>query len=210
MRHGLPVCEKDPKVWPWQEALGEAQLSPLASAAFGRSMSLTACKLATDLGFVAAEPSSAAGEARSLAKLALPLSIANLVGFLIGTVTLGWALRLCRVMCALVCYLTRRSSPTASKAAALFDGVCCSIVGRLGEFELSAVVLGTSLFNVTGLSVLVGFTSALETVCGQAFGAGNHRLLGVAYQRALVLTTLLFCLIASAWTQIDRILLLLK
>ena len=42
-----------------------------------------------------------------------------------------------------------------------------AFVGHLGKHELSAAVLGTSLFNVTGLSILIGLCSAMETLCGQ-------------------------------------------
>jgi MATE family multidrug resistance protein len=44
--------------------------------------------------------------------------------------------------------------------------LCCSVAGRLGQFELSTIILGTSVFNVTGLSVLIGFSSAMETLSG--------------------------------------------
>jgi len=42
-----------------------------------------------------------------------------------------------------------------------------AFIGHLGKHELSAAVLGTSLFNVTGLSILIGLCSAMETLCGQ-------------------------------------------
>lgn len=42
-----------------------------------------------------------------------------------------------------------------------------AFVGHIGKHELSAAVLGTSLFNVTGLSILIGLCSAMETLCGQ-------------------------------------------
>ncbi|PSC71531.1 MATE efflux family [Micractinium conductrix] len=84
------------------------------------------------------------------------------------------------------------------------------VTGRLGQFELSSAVLGTSIFNVTGLSVLMGFTAAMETFCGQAYGARNFRLVGIVYQRALLLTTLVTAVMALAWTQAEPLLLLLR
>ena len=44
--------------------------------------------------------------------------------------------------------------------------VVIAATGHLGEEPLSVVVLATSVFNVTGLSVLIGFSSAMETFCG--------------------------------------------
>lgn len=75
--------------------------------------------------------------------------------------------------------------------------------GRLGEYELSAVVLATSVFNVTGLSFLTGFASAMETFTGQAYGARRYKEVGVVLQRAVILSTLLVALVAAAWAKID-------
>lgn len=44
--------------------------------------------------------------------------------------------------------------------------VTLSMAGRLGAFELSAIVLAITLFNVTGLSLLIGLAAAMETLCG--------------------------------------------
>eukprot|EP00887_Chlorella_sp_A99_P002392 scaffold10.g2392.t1 len=81
---------------------------------------------------------------------------------------------------------------------------------ELGEAELSACILATSLFNVTGLSVLSGFSAALETLAGQAFGARNYRLVGVALQRAIVIVTLLTACLAAIWTRSESLLLLAR
>lgn len=105
----------------------------------------------------------------SIAWLAVPLSLSNLMGLLISLIAVGF-------------------------------------VGRLGAFELSVVVSSTSIFNVTGLSVLTGFASAMETLTGQAYGAGQYRHVGVVLQRALILTTLLTTLLAVAWTGSERLL----
>ena len=54
--------------------------------------------------------------------------------------------------------------------------------------------------------MLVGFVGALETLCGQAYGAGNYRAVGVALQRALALTGLLAVAVCVVWTQADVLL----
>ncbi|RCV06036.1 hypothetical protein SETIT_1G131100v2 [Setaria italica] len=52
-------------------------------------------------------------------------------------------------------------------------------VGHLGKLELASVSIATSFAAVTGLCVLAGMATGLDTLCGQAFGAGQHHLLGV-------------------------------
>ena len=79
---------------------------------------------------------------------------------------------------------------------------------RLGAAELSAAILATSLFNVTGLSVLTGFSAAMETLAGQAYGAKSYRAVGVVLQRALIIVTLLTALLATVWSKAESLLLL--
>ncbi|KAL5560694.1 hypothetical protein UlMin_036905 [Ulmus minor] len=66
-------------------------------------------------------------------------------------------------------------------------------VGHIGELELSATTISLSL----------GMGSALETLCGQAFGAGQVFMLGVYMQRSWIILfvscffLLTFCLFAA-------------
>ncbi|PSC70154.1 MATE efflux family [Micractinium conductrix] len=87
--------------------------------------------------------------------------------------------------------------------------IAIAFVGRLGEDVLSVVVLATSIYNVTGLAVLIGFASAMETFCSQAMGAGRPHLLGLVLQRALLLLSLLAAAVAACWTQVEPLLLAL-
>ena len=59
--------------------------------------------------------------------------------------------------------------PLSAQAILSFSAtlVSMSFIGHIGKHELSAAVLGTSLFNVTGLSILIGLCSAMETLSGQ-------------------------------------------
>lgn len=45
--------------------------------------------------------------------------------------------------------------------------VSTAFVGHLGPDVLASVVLASSLFNVTGNSVIVGLSAGMETLCGQ-------------------------------------------
>ncbi|XP_058104676.1 protein DETOXIFICATION 56 [Magnolia sinica] len=79
-------------------------------------------------------------------------------------------------------------------------------LGRLGELQLSGGTLGFTFANVTGFSVLAGICGAMEPVCGQAYGAQNHKLL----HKTLVMTTILLLLatlpITFLFLNVDRIL----
>nr|GMD18481.1 protein DETOXIFICATION 16-like isoform X1 [Ipomoea batatas] len=74
-------------------------------------------------------------------------------------------------------------------------------VGHLGDGELplSGASMATSFASVTGFSVLLGMGSALETLCGQAYGANEHHLLGVFTQRAILVLLALATLLAFIW-----------
>ncbi|KAG6394351.1 hypothetical protein SASPL_144935 [Salvia splendens] len=84
--------------------------------------------------------------------------------------------------------------------------VSMMMVGHLGELALSAVAVATSLANVTGLSPLFGMASALETLCGQAFGAGHYEKLGL-YTNASIVCLLLVCLpLSLLWIFMEKLL----
>ncbi|XP_058091628.1 protein DETOXIFICATION 16-like isoform X3 [Magnolia sinica] len=63
-------------------------------------------------------------------------------------------------------------------------------VGHLGELSLSSASMATSFGGVTGFSLLMGMGSALDTLCGQAYGAEQYHMLGIHMQRAMVVLTI--------------------
>ncbi|XP_065859333.1 protein DETOXIFICATION 34 [Euphorbia lathyris] len=63
-------------------------------------------------------------------------------------------------------------------------------VGHIGDVELSAVAISLSVIANFSFGFLLGMGSALETLCGQAFGAGQIDLLGIYMQRSWII---LFC-----------------
>lgn len=58
------------------------------------------------------------------------------------------------------------------------------------------------------MSLLHGMASALDTLCGQAFGARQYHLLGMYKQRAMLLLTLVSIPLAAVWYYTGEILLL--
>ncbi|KAK9112317.1 hypothetical protein Scep_019836 [Stephania cephalantha] len=68
-----------------------------------------------------------------------------------------------------------------------------TFVGHLGTLELAAVGLQNLVISGIGFGVMAGMGSALETLCGQAYGAGQLKILGIYMQRSwvILLTTAL-------------------
>ncbi|KAG1670897.1 hypothetical protein FOA52_000399 [Chlamydomonas sp. UWO 241] len=84
-----------------------------------------------------------------------------------------------------------------------------AFVGQLGKGVLSSVVLAGSLYNVTGLSVVIGLAAGMETLCGQAYGAGRYKVLGLVAQRALIVCLAVCIPIIALWWNIEPLLLML-
>ncbi|CAL1360080.1 unnamed protein product [Linum trigynum] len=59
--------------------------------------------------------------------------------------------------------------------------------GQVGTLELAAVSVENSVIAGFSLGTMVGMGSALETLCGQAYGAGQVDMLGVYLQRSWVI-----------------------
>ncbi|KAK9112324.1 hypothetical protein Scep_019843 [Stephania cephalantha] len=62
-----------------------------------------------------------------------------------------------------------------------------SFVGHLGTLQLAAVGIQTMVIGGVGFAILIGMGSALETFCGQAYGAGRLDLMGIYMQRSWVI-----------------------
>lgn len=58
----------------------------------------------------------------------------------------------------------------------------------------------------TGLFVLLGLAGGIDTLCGQAFGAGNFALIGTTVQRAVAINIVVAMPILLAWTQLPAVL----
>lgn len=72
-------------------------------------------------------------------------------------------------------------------------------VSRLGTKELGGVTLGSMTANITGLAAIQGLCTCLDTLCAQAYGAKNYRLVGVLVQRCAVITLLAFLPMITIW-----------
>ncbi|CAI0468281.1 unnamed protein product [Linum tenue] len=61
--------------------------------------------------------------------------------------------------------------------------------GHLGNLQLAAASLANGGIQLFAFGVLLGMASAVETLCGQAYGAEKPELLGLYAQRSAVLLT---------------------
>ncbi|KAK8914467.1 MATE efflux family protein 5 [Platanthera zijinensis] len=83
------------------------------------------------------------------------------------------------------------------------------MVGHLGELALSSAAIATSLSGVTGISLLVGMASGLDTLCGQAYGAQQYKKLSI-HTYSAILSLILVCLpVSLLWISLGRLLLLI-
>ncbi|CAB4271459.1 unnamed protein product [Prunus armeniaca] len=67
------------------------------------------------------------------------------------------------------------------------NSVSIMFVGHLGNLQLSAVSISLSVISTFSFGFMLGMGSALETLCGQAFGAGRVNMLGVYMQRSWII-----------------------
>ncbi|KAI8528641.1 hypothetical protein RHMOL_Rhmol12G0163400 [Rhododendron molle] len=79
-------------------------------------------------------------------------------------------------------------------------------VGHLGELALSGASMATSFASVTGFSMLLGMASALDTLCGQSYGAKQYHMLGIHTQRAMLVLSLASIPLAFIWANTGTIL----
>ncbi|QHO33482.1 hypothetical protein HN51_027174 [Arachis hypogaea] len=64
------------------------------------------------------------------------------------------------------------------------NSITSIFIGHLGDLELSAISLINSVVGTFAFGFMLGMGSATETLCGQAFGAGQVEMLGVYLQRS--------------------------
>ncbi|WOG93590.1 hypothetical protein DCAR_0312876 [Daucus carota subsp. sativus] len=79
-------------------------------------------------------------------------------------------------------------------------------VGHLGELALSGASMATSFATVTGFSLLMGMSCALDTFCGQSYGAKQYDKVGIHMQRAMFILSLVSIPLAVIWANTGIIL----
>ncbi|XP_017977977.1 PREDICTED: protein DETOXIFICATION 40 [Theobroma cacao] len=93
-----------------------------------------------------------------------------------------------------------------NNAMSLSTRVFC---GHLGNLELAAASLGNSGIQLLAYGLMLGMGSAVETLCGQAYGALRYDMLGVYLQRSTIVLTLTGIPLTVAYVLSEPILILL-
>nr|CAD1844539.1 unnamed protein product [Ananas comosus var. bracteatus] len=81
-------------------------------------------------------------------------------------------------------------------------------LGRISGLALAGGSLAIGFANITGYSVLSGLAMGMEPICGQAFGARRHAVLGLALQRTVLLLLCVSLPIAILWASMRPLLIL--
>ncbi|KFK35645.1 hypothetical protein AALP_AA4G017500 [Arabis alpina] len=104
--------------------------------------------------------------------------------------------------------VSRLAAPMATVTIAqyLLPVISVMVAGHNGELQLSGVALATSFTNVSGFSVLYGLVGALETLCGQAYGAKQYDKIGTYTYSAIASNIPISLLISILWIYIDKLL----
>ncbi|KAK4426602.1 protein DETOXIFICATION 14 [Sesamum alatum] len=83
------------------------------------------------------------------------------------------------------------------------------MLGHLNKLSLSSASIAISFCNVTGFSVLFGMAGALETLCGQAYGAEQYTQVGT-FTYGVILGLFLICIpISVLWMNTGKLLVFL-
>ncbi|KAK8261281.1 hypothetical protein V6Z12_D13G176200 [Gossypium hirsutum] len=77
--------------------------------------------------------------------------------------------------------------------------VSVMFAGHLGELDLAGATLANSWANVTGYAFMLGLSGALETLCGQGFGAKTYNMLGIYLQASCIISFLFSIIISILW-----------
>ncbi|XP_058010144.1 protein DETOXIFICATION 8-like isoform X2 [Hevea brasiliensis] len=96
-----------------------------------------------------------------------------------------------------------------SVSQSVLPAISLMMTGHLGKLQLSGVSIATSFTNATGFALLFGLSGALETLCGQAYGAGQYHKLG-SYVYCSMISLLPICLpVSILWIFMARLLILI-
>ncbi|KAI9184819.1 hypothetical protein LWI28_001378 [Acer negundo] len=88
--------------------------------------------------------------------------------------------------------------------------VSAMFAGHFGNLELAGATLANSWATITGFAFMTGLSGALETLCGQGFGAKEYRMLGIYLQASCIISFLFSIVVSICWFYTEPILILLQ
>ncbi|KAJ0046671.1 hypothetical protein Pint_04596 [Pistacia integerrima] len=87
--------------------------------------------------------------------------------------------------------------------------VSVMFAGHLGQLELAGATLANSWATVTGFALMAGLSGALETLCGQGFGARHYSLLGIYLQSSCIISFFFSAIVSIVWFYSEPVLIIL-
>lgn len=79
-------------------------------------------------------------------------------------------------------------------------------LSRIGEDKMAAGSLAVTTFFITGPALFIGMATAADTLCLQAYGAGQLQLVGLYFQRNVVLSFIMYVPLSILWLNLGSIL----
>ena len=73
------------------------------------------------------------------------------------------------------------------------------LVGHVSSTHLAAAALATMFANATGLSLVLGCAASCDTLCSQAFGAGNYARVGMVAYRGVFVGLVMSLFVGALW-----------
>ncbi len=77
-------------------------------------------------------------------------------------------------------------------------------VGHLGNNELASVSLASMTANITGYALIHGIATCLDTLCAQAYGRKDYKMVGVHFLRCTILELIIYLFIAFFWIFLSK------
>lgn len=90
-----------------------------------------------------------------------------------------------------------------------YSVVTIFVAGHIGSDSLAAASIGVTTMTIIGYAIIEGMATALDTLCAQAYGAGNLHGVGLHVQKMILLMTLVCIPIAAFWISSPWVLALL-
>lgn len=82
-------------------------------------------------------------------------------------------------------------------------------IGHIDKYRLDGVGLGLMWANITGIGIGWGLAGALDTLCSQAAGNRDQKMIGIWIQRGLITMTLCMAPISLAWVYTKEVLIMI-
>ncbi|KAF4997502.1 hypothetical protein FGRMN_3866 [Fusarium graminum] len=80
-----------------------------------------------------------------------------------------------------------------------FSVITTTTAGHLSPDDLAAAAIGVTTMSIAGLALYEGMATALDTLCAQAYGAGNKVGVGLHVQRMLLLMAIVTVPVGAIW-----------